>query len=94
MLANERTLLAYVRTALALAGGGAALVHFSPESLVQGIGWALIAAGMLLLPAGLLRFRNVRQRIGQTFSAANAEPSEPVGTRRTAADSGAPPDRI
>ena len=61
-LANERTLLAYVRTALASAAGGAALLQFFPpySSLVW-LAWLLVAAGGLMLGIGLYRFYKVRK---------------------------------
>ena len=55
-LANERTLLTYVRTSLALTGFGLALLQLAPHrSQLLGIG-ALATAGVMLL-IGYLRFR-------------------------------------
>ena len=54
--ANERTLLTYVRTSLALTGFGLALLQLEPRrAKTLGIG-ALVTAGLLLL-LGYLRFR-------------------------------------
>jgi putative membrane protein len=63
-LANERTLLAYVRTTIALFAGGAAGIHFFDSSLVDVVGWILIASGVLVLLFGLRRFRQVSAVIG------------------------------
>ncbi len=55
-LANERTLLSYIRTSVALAAAGGSLIHFL-GSLVANIGGGLLlalAAGILGL--GLQRF--------------------------------------
>ncbi|MGH7337905.1 MAG: YidH family protein [Myxococcota bacterium] len=63
-LANERTLLAYVRTALALAGGGAVLLQFFPDHpSLLGLAWSLVAVGGAALAIGVYRFLAVRRRI-------------------------------
>ncbi|MFK0102819.1 YidH family protein [Streptomyces sp. NPDC091040] len=49
-LANERTFLAWIRTALALIGGGFAVDQFLPElsrTVRTGLALALLAAGVL-----------------------------------------------
>ncbi|HBO97150.1 MAG TPA: DUF202 domain-containing protein [Candidatus Omnitrophica bacterium] len=59
-LANERTLLAYVRTALALAVSGMAAIKFFPESpLVVSLGWLAVAGGIMLLAWGIVHIRKV-----------------------------------
>ena len=50
-LANERTLLAWLRTALALVAGGVAMTQFAPELGVPA-GGPVVSVGLLL--AGLL----------------------------------------
>lgn len=64
-LANERTLLAYVRTSLAFMAGGAGLVHFMPFSFSLAVGWTLITVGGVVLTVGIVRFVYVRQRINK-----------------------------
>lgn len=60
-LANERTFLAYVRTALSLLAAGAALLHFFAQlSWAVILAWVLMVAGLLTLLAGLFRFVTVR----------------------------------
>ena len=55
-LANERTLLTYVRTSLALTGFGLALLQLAPRRThLLGLGALATAAGTLLI--GYLRFR-------------------------------------
>jgi inner membrane protein YidH len=71
-LANERTLLAYVRTTIALFAGGAAGIHFLDSSLVDVIGWLLIASGILVLLFGLRRFRQVSKLIGAMHRSAES----------------------
>ncbi len=63
VLANERTLLSYIRTSLALAAAGGSLIHFL-TSLIADIGGGLLlalAAGILGL--GLQRFIWYKRRL-------------------------------
>lgn len=62
-LANERTLLAYVRTALALLAGGVTLLHFFEQGTARAAGLALLPLGLLVLLVGGLRFLRVRRRL-------------------------------
>jgi putative membrane protein len=49
-LANERTLLAYLRTGLALAAGGVAVATYAPD---LGVRWGSAAVALALVLAGL-----------------------------------------
>jgi putative membrane protein len=63
MLANERTLLAYVRTSIMLAFSGITAVKIFPRDplfLVMGIVLIPLAAGVGLF--GYIHFRRVRDR--------------------------------
>ena len=58
LLANERTLLAWIRTSIALQAGGLALAHFSSHQLAQRIFSVLIIAlGGWIALTGYMRFR-------------------------------------
>ena len=60
-LANERTFLAWIRTSLALIGGGLAVVSFLPRFAVIGrevVGVLLVTFGMLLAGRSYSRWRN------------------------------------
>ena len=63
-LANERTLLAWLRTALALVAAGVATVSLLPELGIPGgrhlVGVALVTMGTLLAPAAVLRWSRVQ----------------------------------
>ncbi len=63
-LANERTFLAYVRTALALDGAGLAVVQFLTKVGSQRgrevVGILLVLGGLGTLLAGFLRWRMVQ----------------------------------
>ncbi len=60
-LANERTLLAYLRTALAVAAGGVAVIEVFTLPVLVIFGWALIPLGLIVLAVGIVRFRRTRQ---------------------------------
>lgn len=60
LLANERTFLAYVRTALSLQVAGLAVLQFLTEGnsgLRIGLGLVLVGIGSYVALAGYLRFR-------------------------------------
>ena len=61
--ANQRTLLAYIRTFLGFIALGLALIHFFPgyRSLAGGI--AICLTGLVLLLAGLRSFLRSRQAL-------------------------------
>jgi putative membrane protein len=59
-LANERTYLAYVRTALAVLAGGVAVIGYAPDGhVVRAAGIGLLVAGFAALIGGHLRWRHV-----------------------------------
>ena len=63
-LANERTLLAYGRTALMVAATGVTLMKFYPEStLVRTTSWPLVALGILIALLGVIRFARLQRRL-------------------------------
>jgi putative membrane protein len=66
VLANERTLLAYIRTTLSAWIFGMAAVKFFPEHpTVIGLGWVAIAAGTMILVWGTVRARICHKKIHQ-----------------------------
>lgn len=60
VLANERTLLAYARTAIAFVAAGGSSIHFLGGVLADGLGWALVAAGVVTQVIGVWRYRRLR----------------------------------
>ncbi len=72
-LANERTLLAYVRTALALVIAGLSVSRFFERPV---LGWTLVGLGIITICAGTRRAVLVRSRIERAtdgFSATDAD---------------------
>jgi putative membrane protein len=64
LLANERTLLAWIRTSIALQAGGLALAHFSSNTRAQKIFSILIVVlGGSMALNGYLRFKAADQAI-------------------------------
>jgi len=63
-LANERTLLAYSRTALMIIATGFSLIKFFTESplLIQ-LGWAMCIAGTIVSIIGVVRFTRLSRRL-------------------------------
>ncbi|HEY4439554.1 MAG TPA: DUF202 domain-containing protein [Candidatus Elarobacter sp.] len=63
-LANERTFLAYVRTALALDGAGLAVVQFltklGSERQRDAVAVGLVLCGLVTVVAGFVRWRSVQ----------------------------------
>ncbi|MBA3741732.1 DUF202 domain-containing protein [Sporichthya sp.] len=70
-LANERTFLAWLRTALGLLAGAVALVHVVPASgedadnAEKGIGFALALLGIAVVLASIRRWHRVQQAMQQ-----------------------------
>lgn len=64
-LANERTFLAWIRTALALLAGAIALGHlvpgFGPDVVRKGVAVALGLLGMLTASTSMVRWRRVQR---------------------------------
>lgn len=63
-LANERTLLAYIRTSLMMVGTGGTLIKFFGDSRdLLYLGFALFAAGVIVLAIGIRRYQTHAKRI-------------------------------
>ena len=68
VLANERTLLSYFRTAIALLAGGGTLIKLFPdESDMVNLGVVLLILGILSGLVGVVRFIAVRKRLSVTY---------------------------
>ena len=60
-LANERTLLAYVRTAVTFAAGGIGLARLVTDPTIIRVGWVLVPLGVAVLLVGIVRYRRMRR---------------------------------
>ncbi len=63
LLANERTLLSYLRSAAALLIAGFSIIHFSTEVWFWVLGLACIPAGIMTGIIGVARYRRMNQTI-------------------------------
>ncbi len=80
LLANERTFLAYVRTALALQIAGLGVLQFLTHghgAVRNGLGVALVATGSYVGLIGFVRFRSVERaiRAGTEMHSLRASPA-------------------
>ncbi|NLH16942.1 MAG: DUF202 domain-containing protein [Phycisphaerae bacterium] len=63
LLSNERTLLAYLRSGVALAIAGVTMTHFSQESWFWVVGLMCIPAGVVVSVIGIARYRKMDRSI-------------------------------
>ena len=61
--ANERTLLAYIRTALTLVVAGLTFIKFFDNRIIEIIGWVFIPFGLINLILGIIRYRATKDHI-------------------------------
>jgi putative membrane protein len=62
-LANERTFLAYVRTALGIAAAGGSLIHFLDSLAWDVLGVLLLVMAVFTLAWGVYQFRHYNHRL-------------------------------
>ncbi len=63
MLANERTYLAYIRTALTLFVAGVTLIKFFGHVIYEITGWILIPLGIMILIKGIISYIKMKRII-------------------------------
>lgn len=63
VLSNERTFLAYIRTALALFATGGFVIRFFDSSLLEVLGWVFIILGIITVIIGKFRYRKMKRLI-------------------------------
>jgi putative membrane protein len=76
LLANERTLLSYLRSAVALFIAGGTIIHFSTEGWFWVLGLACIPLGIIAGLIGIVRYRRMNQSIAQIRHQSEAEPKQ------------------
>ncbi len=62
-LANERTLMSFIRTAVALAAAGGSLIHFFDSLITTAGGVSLIILAAVTLGWGLQRFAHFQRHL-------------------------------
>ncbi|MBM3500885.1 MAG: DUF202 domain-containing protein [Armatimonadetes bacterium] len=73
VLANERTFLAYIRTALTLLVVGASFIKFFDSMTLDVVGWAFMPAAVAVLGFGVWRYRQTKALIRKAESAPSGE---------------------
>jgi putative membrane protein len=63
-LANERTLLAYLRSAVSLVIAGMTIMHFSSVGWFWAVGLACLPLGVIVGVIGVARYVTMRRSIG------------------------------
>ena len=63
ILANDRTWLGYMRTALTLFVAGVTFIKFFDNKILLVIGWIFVPIGILLLIIGFWKYQKVRRMI-------------------------------
>jgi len=63
ILANDRTWLSYVRTALTLFIAGVTFIKFFNSQILSIVGWVFVPIGVVVLIIGFLKYRHVRSLI-------------------------------
>lgn len=63
ILSNESTILAYIRTSLALVAAGAALIHFFTENWIRVIGGLFLILGLVIMVIGVFRYKKMDKSI-------------------------------
>ena len=65
ILANERTVLAYIRTSLTLFVAGISFIQFFDNLIVGIIGWVFLPIGTINLILGIYRYRATQKHISE-----------------------------
>ena len=74
-LANERTLLSYTRTSLYMVLGGIAFLQLQDFAQLRWIGYVAIFLSVIFGIFGILRYLQIRIRIGQYYNQKKNEPT-------------------
>ena len=63
VMANERTFLAYIRTALSIFAVGASFLQFFNSRVIQIVGWIFIPVGIIIFIIGLIKYWHMKNLI-------------------------------
>jgi putative membrane protein len=69
VMANERTLLSFIKTSIGLLASGLALIKFFEYPLITVIGWVMIPTSVFFLLWGIKRYRYVNKLLRDSHSA-------------------------
>ncbi|HEU4564299.1 MAG TPA: DUF202 domain-containing protein [Gemmatimonadaceae bacterium] len=77
VLANERTLLSYARTALGLLGAGAAALQLFESEVVSILGWSFIVIAAAVTIVGIAGYLRMREKIRRAREMGEGETTGP-----------------
>lgn len=78
VLSNERTLLSYGRTALALAALGVTAIKFFDEWWLHALGGAGILLGVVIMGRGWKRYRHMQELLSAALEQMTGAPDHPL----------------
>ena len=67
-LANERTLMSYVRSALYLILGGLGLLQLQGYGELHGVGYVAVGSAVVLLVVGIYRYVHLRRNLKRYYT--------------------------
>ncbi|HEA30221.1 MAG TPA: DUF202 domain-containing protein [Leeuwenhoekiella sp.] len=80
-LANERTLLSYVRTSLYLVLGGIAFLGMQDLEKIKILGYFFIAISMVILIIGIARFYQLKRHLRRMYEPLKQKPTAERDTK-------------
>jgi putative membrane protein len=75
VMANERTFLSYIRSALGLFIGGASFVEFFESQWIVTVGWIFLPLGVLAFLLGLRKYKRINDLIRGAEEVCHLEPA-------------------
>lgn len=72
-LANERTLLAYIRSSLYLILGGIAFLQLKDFEGTRWVGYATLGVSIIILLIGIYRYLQIKYRLSEYYHRKNIE---------------------
>lgn len=86
ILSNERTLLAYGRTALAMVIIGGSALKFFDSAVLTVIGWLFLAGGVITMFIGWRRYRHTDRLLHAALMSQTGEGEHPLEEKLAEAD--------
>jgi putative membrane protein len=77
-LANERTLLAYIRSSLYMILGGIAFLQLKDFEGTRWVGYATLGVSVVILLIGIYRYLQIKYRLRNYYYKKKEEPSNPA----------------
>ena len=78
ILSNERTLLAYGRTALAMVIIGGSALKFFDSVVLMFVGWVFLSGGLIVMFIGWRRYRHTDQLLRMALLSQTGEGEHPL----------------